>query len=287
MPSAILARIPAESSMKLWYQSMTRADLFGSYVRALGGLLDGLKRPGTTIDVHGMTRVGGLGRQQSYLDFLEMPEVLDNVARAAAEGYDAFLVGHFTDTAVHEAREITRMPVLGLCESTLHVACMMGASFSLVTLSEKSRSHVLANVRRYGLEHYLAEAPTLALDRPIDLDRAFSDPAEAKRVCDQFLAVARASTARGAEVVIAAGGVLMALLARAGIHEVQPGVPLLNGITALVKAGEMVADMNRIMGGAFVSKRLAYAPPPAAQLAEIRRYYGANVYPEDAPRSGE
>jgi len=269
--------------MKLWYQSMTRVDVFGAYLDALRGLLDGLKRPGTTIDVHGIERVGGLGRQQSYLDYLEMAEVLDNVGRAAAQGYDAFLVGHFTDSALHEAREITRMPVLGLCESTLHIACLMGESFSLVTLSEKSRAHVLSNVRRYGLAHHLAEAPTLALDRPIDLNRAFADPAESKRVCDQFLAVARESTARGAEVVIAAGGVLMALLARAGIHEVQPGVPLLNGITALVKAGEMVADMNRIMGGSFVSKRLAYAPPPAAQLAEIRRYYGANVYPEDGP----
>jgi allantoin racemase len=269
--------------MRLWYQSMTRAQLFGSYLDALRVLLDGLKRPGTTIDVHGITRAGGLGRQQSYLDFLEMAEVLDNVGRAAAEGYDAFLIGHFTDSALHEAREITRMPVLGLCESTLHIACMMGASFSLVTLSEKSRAHVLSNVRRCGLELHLADAPTLALDRPIDLDRAFAEPAEAERVCDQFLATARASTARGAEVVIAAGGVLMALLARAGIHEVKPGVPLLNGITALLKAGEMVVDMNRIMGGAFVSKRLTYAPPPGAQIAEIRRYYGTNVYPEESP----
>ncbi len=269
--------------MKLWYQSMTRVDVFGSYLDALRRLLDGLKRPDTTIDVHGITRVGGLGRQQSYLDYLEMAEVLDNVARASREGYDAFLVGHFTDSALHEARETTRMPVLGLCESTLHVACLMGASFSLVTLSEKSRAHVLANVRRYGLDLHLAEAPTLALDRPIDLDRAFADPAESTRVCDQFLVAARESTARGAEVVIAAGGVLMALLARAGIHEVRPGVPLLNGITALVKAAEMVVDMNRIMGGAFVSKRLTYAPPPAAQLAEIRRHYGKDVYPEDGP----
>ena len=33
-----------------------------------------------------------------------------------------------------EAREAVNIPVLGLCETSLHVACMMGANFSLVTI---------------------------------------------------------------------------------------------------------------------------------------------------------
>jgi len=266
--------------VKLWYQSLTRESLFGAYLAELKRVIASIKRPDTTIDVHGITRIGGLGKQQAYLDHLEMAEVLENVERASREGYDGFLIGHFTDSGLREARELTRMPVLGLCEATLHVACLMGANFSLVTLSEKSRAHVLDNVRRYGLERFCVDAPTLALDRPLALDAAFTDPAEGSRVCAQFLEVARASTAGGAEVLIAAGGVLMALLARSGVHEVQPGVPLLNGITALVKIGEMAADMDALMGGAFVSKRLTYAPPPKAQISEIRQYYGAGVYRE-------
>lgn len=266
--------------MKLWYQSLTRENLFHSYLDALRVALTAIKRPGTVIDLHGITRVGGLGKQQAYLDYLEMAEVLDNVERASREGYDAFLIGHFTDSALREAREITSMPVLGLCEATLHVACMMGANYSLITLSEKSRAHVMENVRRYGLESHCVDAPTLTLEWPLDLDRAFSDPIERRRLCAEFLHAARESTARGAEVVIAAGGVLMTLLAAEGVHHVEPGAPLLNGITALVKVAEMAADMNALMGGSFVSKRLAYAPPPRTQLEEIRRYYGASVYRE-------
>lgn len=266
--------------MKLWYQSLARENLFQSYLASLRGIVASVSRPDTLIDVHGISRVGGLGKQNAYLEYLEMAEVLDNVERASREHYDAFLIGHFTDSALREAREITRMPVLGLCEATLHVACLMGAGFSLITLSEKSRAHVLENVRRYGLERHCVEAPTLALERPLDLDAAFSDTAERTRVCGEFLQAARASAARGAEVVVAAGGVLMALLATEGLHEVQPGVPLLNGITALVKTGEMVAELNALMGGAFVSKRLAYAPPRSAELEEIRRYYGSGAYRE-------
>lgn len=53
-----------------------------------------------------------------------------------------------------------------------------------------------------------------------------------------------------------------------------------HGITALVKVAEMAVDMNALMGGTFVSKRLAYAPPARAQLEEIRQYYGTTVYRE-------
>jgi len=83
---------------------------------------------------------------------------------------------------------------------------------------------------------------------------------------------------QGAEVVIPAGGVAMALLADAGVHDAGRGAPVLNGITALIKMGEMAVRMNRLMGGRFLSKRLAYAPPGEDQIAEIRTHYGA-VYP--------
>jgi hypothetical protein len=58
----------------------------------------------------------------------------------------------------------------------------------------------------------------------------------------------------------------------------------LNGITALVKMGEMAARLNRIMGGTFTSKRLSYAPPGSEQIDEIRKYYG-NIYPTVAGRA--
>ena len=82
----------------------------------------------------------------------------------------------------------------------------------------------------------------------------------------------------GAEVVIAAGGVAMALLEKLGIHEVRPGVPILNGVTALVKTGEAAVKIARLHGGRFISKRLQYAPPGPEQIEEIRKYYG-DVYP--------
>ena len=62
------------------------------------------------------------------------------------------------------------------------------------------------------------------------------------------------------------------------------GAPILNGITTLVKMGEMAVKLDRIMGGTFTSKRLQYAPPGSDQIAEIREYYGANIYPSVKPK---
>ena len=53
---------------------------------------------------------------------------------------------------------------------------------------------------------------------------------------------------------------------------------MLNGITALVKTGEMAVQM-RALTGHFTSKRLTYAPPRGKILADARTSYGPQIYP--------
>jgi allantoin racemase len=265
--------------MKLWYQSMSRQTEWGGYPAVLRTILDKVKDDGTEIHMAGITEIGGTGDQYRYLEYLETGEVLKNVHRAVNEGYDAFLVGNIADPGLREAREIANIPVLGLCESALHMACMMGANFSLVTINEKFTPRIVENVHRYGLRDRFAAVNRMQVERLTDLGAAF-EPGEARdRVVKQFHEAAKKNTDAGAEVVIAAGGVVMALLAAAEIYETADGVPILNGITNLVKLGEAAVKMNRIMGGRFTSKKCVYAPPPPDQIAQFRKYYGADIYP--------
>lgn len=265
--------------MKLWYQSMTRQDQWGTYPAILRGILDRVKDEGTEIHVAGITEIGGVGDQFRYLEFLETAEVLKNVHRAVNEGYDAFLIGNIADPGIREAREIAPIPVLGLCESSMHVACMMGASFSFVTINEKFTPRIIENVHRYGLEKRFTGANRMNVERLTDLAPAFEPGAAQDDVVAQFNAAAKKNTDAGAEVVIAAGGVVMALLAHAGIHETQDGVPILNGITNLVKMGEMAVKLDRLMGGRFVSKKSMYAAPPPSLIGTFRKHYGDYIYP--------
>lgn len=264
--------------MKLWYQSMSRQTEWGGYPRVLRSILDKVRDPDTEIHVAGITEIGGVGDQFRYLEYLETGEVLKNVHRAVREGFDAFLIGNIADPGLREAREIADIPVLGLCESALHVACMMGASFSLVTINEKFTPRIVENVVRYGLKDRMAAVNRMQIDRLTDLGVGF-EPGEGRdRIVARFNRAAQANADAGAEVVIAAGGVVMAMLAHADIHEAA-GMPILNGITNLVKLGEMAVKTNRLMGGRFISKRCTYAPPPADQIVEFRKHYGADIYP--------
>src|SRR3974390_1648332 len=136
--------------MKLWYQSMSRQAEWGGYPRTLRDILDKVRDPDTEIHVAGITEIGGTGDKFRYLEYLETGEVLKNVHRAVREGFDAFLIGNIADPGLREAREIADIPVLGLCESAMHVACMMGANFSFVTINDKFTPRVVENVDRYG-----------------------------------------------------------------------------------------------------------------------------------------
>ena len=273
--------------MKLWYQSLSRQTEWGGYPAVLRAILDRAKDPGTEIHVAGITKIGGVGDQYRYLEYLETGEVLTNVHQAVREGYDAFLIGNIADPGLREAREIANIPVLGLCESAMHVACLMGASFSFVTINEKFTPRVVENVDRAGLRARFMGASRMNIERLTDLGPGFEPGPVRDEILRQFNAAARITTEAGAEVVIAAGGVVMALLAHAGIHATEDGVPILNGITTLVKLGEAAVKMDRITGGRFVSKRNVYAPPPPDQIETFRKHYGADIYPTVKAPLGE
>jgi allantoin racemase len=265
--------------MKLWYQSMSRQKAWSDYNKALRRILDAVKDPGTEIEVHGITKIGGVADQFHYLDYLESGEVMANVQVAMKRGFDAFLIGNIGDPGIAACREIANIPVLGLCETSLHLACMMGRNFSLVTINEKFTPRIIDNVHRYGLAGRLACVNRMKVDRILHLDAGFSDARARKEILRQFLKAANANVEAGAEVIVPAGGVVMALLADAGLYQAARGTPILNGIPALVKTAEAVVKLNRLMGGGcFPSKRLYYAPPAPDQIDEIRKYYG-NIYP--------
>lgn len=269
--------------MKLWYQSMSRQDAWSDYNKALRRILDSVKDPDTEIAVHGIEKIGGTTPQFHYLDYLETGEVLANVQVAMRKGYDAFLIGNIGDPGLQAAREIADIPVLALGETSAHLACMMGRNFSLVTINEKFTQRIVDNIERYGLSSRLAGVRRMKLDRILHLDVGFSDAKSRKEILKQFMMAANANVEAGAEVIVPAGGVVMALLADAGMHEADRGTPILNGITALVKTAEAVVKLNRIMGGRFPSKRLYYAPPAPDQIDEIRKHYG-DVYPSVGSR---
>jgi len=265
--------------MRLFYQSLgaSRRSTDGPYAQKLAAILNGAAAPGTTIEVHGLDPGKAIADQYRYLEFRDTAEILDNGLKAEREGYDAFLIGNIFEPGLHALRELLNIPVLGLCEASVHLACLMGASFSVVNVNAKFGRRVGENIASYGLAGRLASMEEIAVERAAQFDRAFEDDAVKASVIDRFRAAARQGLAKGAECVIPAGGIVMTILADAGIHEVD-GAPVVNGLIALVKIGELAVNVKSLTGS-FTSKRLTYAPPTGALLDDIRRAYGGEVYP--------
>ena len=265
--------------MRLFYQSLgaSRRSTDGPYARKLKAILDGAAAPGTVVEVHGLSPGKAIADQYRYLEFRDTEEIVENGLRAEHEGYDAFLVGNIFEPGLHALRELLNIPVLGLCEATVHLACLMGPRFSVVNVNAKFAQRVAENIAASGLGGRLVSMDEIAVERAGQFDGAFEDDALRQAVIERFRAAARLGLAKGSECVIPAGGFVMTILADSGEHEVD-GAPIVNGLIALVKMGELAVSMRHLTGH-FTSKRLTYAPPRGALLDDVRRSYGAHIYP--------
>src|SRR3990170_3510986 len=160
--------------MKLWYQSLARETDAAHYRAILRKVIDSCVDPGTEVHIQGITESAGIGVMYHYLRYQDMKEVIANALRAEKEGYDAFLIGNFSDSGLSEARGMVNIPVLGLCETSLHIACMMGASFGLVPVSAKQTPDKIEKARRYGLESRMVGALHMK-SSPAGLKKAMID----------------------------------------------------------------------------------------------------------------
>ena len=128
-------------SMRLWWQSFVDAGQNAPYLERMATHLNAIADPGTSVEVVGMRPPDrDFGR---LTEFRCAALAIDNAVEAAAQGYDAFVMGHFQDPGLYEARSAVRIPVIGLGESTLHWAAQLGRNIGL--RHDRSRLRALAS----------------------------------------------------------------------------------------------------------------------------------------------
>lgn len=192
---------------------------------------------------------GPLAIESSYDEAMCAPGVLELVKKANEEKYDAVILACFSDPALEQAREISDILVTGIEEISLHVAAMLGAKFTVLTMTDKRVPSKVAHVRRFKLEGSLASV------RPLGMSVAEIE-ADEKRACAQILKVAKeAAEQDGAEVIVlgCAGMAGYADIVRSdlGMEVIDPSSLALKVTEALVSA-----DLKQ-------SKRGYYSYPPS------------------------
>lgn len=172
-------------------------------------------------------------------------------AQLAAEhqvGHDAVIVAAFGDPGLAALREVMPVPVLGLTESALASACLLGHRFSIIAISQRIRAWYREVVEANGLASRLASIR--ALDQQLThIGQVQADHSHA------LLDLCHAAVEQdGAEVIILAGAPL-AGLART-LHGQLP-VPVVDGVSSAVRHAESLVVL-----APGKATRGSFAPPP-------------------------
>lgn len=163
---------------------------------------------------------------------------IETFVRAEKEGYDAVVPLGMLDLGVDGGRSAVNIPVLGPCESCLHIASLLGDRFVGMVYHDNLIPMTRAIVRRYGMEHKLVGIDSCGFDLP---DLAANHDA----VVENFVKRAKALIKNnGADVVIPMG------ISQCPIH-IKPdwltkelGVPVVEGIGAPIRLAGMLAGLG-------------------------------------------
>lgn len=86
----------------------------------------------------------------SLLSFA-VPGILQWVKEAEQEKYDAVVIDCVADSGVEVAKSIANIPVIGPCESSLHVACLLADRFGWIAPADGGIPFHWRQAKTYGL----------------------------------------------------------------------------------------------------------------------------------------
>lgn len=257
--------------MKLWYQSLAPLGHLPAYVAALEAHAARACSPGTSVRFNGASEAPY--RHYTPQDLMHIPylkhrfqgEAIDFARQAQDEGYDAFILGSFSEPFLAECRSLLDIPVVSMPEAALLLACSLAERFAMVTLGPGSNQRVYKLVQRHGLGgRVTGYHPFLKPVDEAELDAALSDPAP---LIARFREVAEPAVAQGADLVVPAEGVLNEVLFANGVSRLGNACVMDCVGAGLLQAEMLVHARSRL--GLSVGRRWAWPQASAELLREL------------------
>ena len=197
--------------------------------------------------------------------------VIRNALTAEEQGYDAFVIGHFQEPGLREARAAVDIPVIGLGEATMLHGCMLGRKLGLITINPVFIPYHEDQIARHGL-HDRVVAVRAVTAEVHDYNRAFDDQTLFAEMRENFVDQVRPLLLLGIDLVIPAGGYPMLLFGREHGFAID-GATVLNGIPVALSAAETAVRLRRL-NGTTTSRRETYALPRPEAIEEFRNHLG-------------
>jgi allantoin racemase len=225
-------------------------------VRRRQSVLHDYAAAGTEVAVE-PTATGPAAIESAHDAGIIVPELIRLAPLAQARGFDAIIIGCYSDPGLDALREMLQISVIGPGAASLHLASQLGTRISLLTPAGRGFGRVAARLRSLGIGSLLASVRGIGLSV---MDLARQTPGALDKAAD----AARSAVEQDGADVLVLGCMSMAFLP--GICEDlgrRVGVPVVNPVIAALKTAEMVAGMK------LVHSKIAYPLPTPQQIVEM------------------
>lgn len=202
-------------------------------------------QPDTEITVVSLDK-GPASIESMYDDSIASPLVLEKVKEAEESGFDAVIIDCFADPALHAARELVNIPVIGPCQSSLAFASIVGENISIITVLRSVVPILERLARVYGFTGNLVsvrsiEIPVLKLNNKKIVKSALL------KECKEAIKFDGADT-----IILGCTG----MIGMAGDLQKELKIPVIDAATASLKMAESLYDLK------ISHSKEAYPVPP-------------------------
>lgn len=262
--------------MRICYQSMTAFSDMGAYAARLRDHAASVAAPGTEVHFQGLSPslYGGLVPGDvfpyPYLKYVVQDAALEACVQAERQGFDAFVIGSFSEPHLRQSRSAVDIPVLSMPESAFLTACSLAERFALVTLSPKYARRVSEVIARHGMGQRVAGTFTLGEDiGEREASAALDDPRD---MLAAFDAAASQAIAAGADMLLPAEGILNEVIHAGALREVR-GAAVMDCVGVVLLHAEMLVRARQSLGLGY-GRAWSYPLAPADIQARLRRNAG-------------
>ncbi|MGH6861188.1 MAG: aspartate/glutamate racemase family protein, partial [Phyllobacterium sp.] len=155
----------------------------------------------------------------AYLYHRVLSPIVEQAVEAERQGYDAFVMGSFSEPYLREMRTAVDIPVVSLTEAALLTGCSLGGQIGLISNAPNVAFMTKLSVAKHHLEARVLEVT--ALSPGMDEYELIAARDEPSALIEAFKETARSLIARGAEVIVPAEGVMAEILAREGLKTID------------------------------------------------------------------
>lgn len=206
---------------------------------------------------HSEIDIGPASIECEYDEAMALPGTIAKIIEAERDGADAVVIDCMGDPGMKSGRECVSIPVVGPCESAMHVAAMLGHTFSVVTVLSRLRSLIENQAKSYGIFEKLASVRSV--DIPVlELEENMN------RTKDALAAEAvRAVEDDGADAIIfgCTGMLGCAEAVRSGLLKAGYDIPVIDPVPLAVRMAVALVDAG------LSHSKITYALPPAKPVA--------------------